>query len=159
MAHRDIARGLMAEHGIDGWWSQTVTVGYERARGLRAVHQTSSGFEVSVSKTIGASIEDTWRSLDQPSLRSRWLEPGLLRARPTTGPRGRSGGFDVADGSRLGVYISPRGEARTTITVTNERLSGPDAIDAARAAWKGRLERLATYWSDRAVASRGRPAS
>src|ERR671922_201454 len=34
--HRDIARHLQEEHGVPGWWAQTVTVGYERARGMRA---------------------------------------------------------------------------------------------------------------------------
>lgn len=160
MTHRDIARLLVAEHEISGWWSQNVTVGYERARGLRAVHQTSRGFEVSVSKTIAASAADIWRSFDRPAIRSRWLEPRILRARPAKGERGRSARYDVLpDGTRLVVTLDPRGEGRTAVTLTNERLAGPDAIAGARSAWKGRIERLATYWAARAVASSGRRSS
>jgi len=33
--HPDVARWLRDEHGVDGWSAQSVTVGYERARGLR----------------------------------------------------------------------------------------------------------------------------
>ena len=35
-SHTEIARWLREEHGVDGWYSQSITVGYERARGLRA---------------------------------------------------------------------------------------------------------------------------
>ena len=37
--HPDVARWLRDEHGVDGWSAQSVTVGYERARGLRAPGQ------------------------------------------------------------------------------------------------------------------------
>ena len=30
--HREIARWLRDERGVTGWWAQSVTVGYERAR-------------------------------------------------------------------------------------------------------------------------------
>jgi hypothetical protein len=33
--HTAIARYLEREHGLSGWWAQTVTVRYEYARGLR----------------------------------------------------------------------------------------------------------------------------
>jgi hypothetical protein len=29
--HKEIARWLMDEQGVAGWWSQSITVGYERA--------------------------------------------------------------------------------------------------------------------------------
>ena len=34
-SHTEIARWLNAEHGVPGWWSQNITVNYERARGMR----------------------------------------------------------------------------------------------------------------------------
>lgn len=34
--HTEIARYLTDEHDVSGWWAQSVTVGYERARGIRA---------------------------------------------------------------------------------------------------------------------------
>src|SRR5688572_8912216 len=36
MAHRDIAALVSTKFKIEGWWSQAVTVGYERIKGLRA---------------------------------------------------------------------------------------------------------------------------
>jgi hypothetical protein len=35
-SHWEIARYLRSRDGVGGWWAQTVTVGYERARGMRA---------------------------------------------------------------------------------------------------------------------------
>ncbi|HET9545067.1 MAG TPA: DUF4287 domain-containing protein, partial [Gaiellaceae bacterium] len=55
--HGEIARRLRSEHGVPGWWSQTVTVGYERARGLRVKHERPDGFSVSVSRTVAAPAE------------------------------------------------------------------------------------------------------
>jgi hypothetical protein len=53
--HTEIARWLVDEHGVDGWWAQSLTVGYERARGMRAKHQTTSGFTVGVTRTVAVS--------------------------------------------------------------------------------------------------------
>ena len=43
MSHRDIARWVASHHDIGSWWSQTVTVEYERARGRRVVGQRPGG--------------------------------------------------------------------------------------------------------------------
>jgi len=60
--HTEIARYVNAELGVDGWWSQSVTVGYERARGMRAQNQRPEGFEVSVSKTVAMAPLEAWRA-------------------------------------------------------------------------------------------------
>lgn len=145
--HTRIATYVRDDLGINGWWAQSVAVGYERARGLRAVHQTSRGFEVSVSKTLAADPADVWAAFMKPARRDRWLEPGLLRARPDGGSVGRSARFEVpADGTRVNVRIEQKGEDRATVTVTHERLADTSDVAAHRAAWKGRLERLAGLW-------------
>ena len=38
-AHRDISKYVAEKYKVTGWWAQTVTVGYERIKGLRAVGQ------------------------------------------------------------------------------------------------------------------------
>jgi hypothetical protein len=42
--HAEIARWLVTEHEVDSWWAQSVTVGYEQARGMRAPGQQSDGY-------------------------------------------------------------------------------------------------------------------
>ncbi len=55
--HPEIARHLAEEHALGGWWAHSVTVGYERARGMRAIHQLTDGFSVNVSKTFPVPVE------------------------------------------------------------------------------------------------------
>jgi hypothetical protein len=142
-SHTEIARHVNHEHGVDGWWAQSVTVGYERARGMRARNERPDGFEVSVSKTVAVPAVEAWRAFVEPSRRARWLDLAL-RIRTGTRTMGRSARFDVpAEGTRVNVYLTPKGDDRTTVTVTHVKLDGPADVAAHRTAWKGRLDRLA----------------
>jgi hypothetical protein len=57
LSHRDITKLLSVRHELADWWSQMVTVAYERARGLRKVHETASGFNASVSRTLATGLD------------------------------------------------------------------------------------------------------
>lgn len=80
-SHTATAAWVATEHGIDGWWAQQVTVGYERVRGLRRRHQTSDGFEVSVSKTLRVDVHRLWTMFADDESRSAWQVPAVLRKR------------------------------------------------------------------------------
>ena len=56
--HKQIVALLRDEGGVDsGWWQQTVTVGYEHARGRRRTGETAdAGFQVEGDPTEGALI-------------------------------------------------------------------------------------------------------
>ncbi len=143
--HTAIARYVNGEHGIDGWWSQSVTVGYERARGMRAPNQRPEGFEVSVSKTVPLPAMEAWRAFVEPSHRTRWLDLDL-RMRTGTRTMGRSARFDVLDeGTRINVSFTPKDDERTTVTVTHVKLTDAADVAAHRAAWRRRLESLAGH--------------
>jgi len=38
-SHREIAKHVRERYKVSAWWAQTVTVGYERIKGLRAIGQ------------------------------------------------------------------------------------------------------------------------
>jgi hypothetical protein len=156
--HPAIARHVNETYGIDGWWAQTVTVGYEWARGLRQVHETPGGFQVSVTRTIAASADDVWRDFVEPARRNRWLEPGALRVRAGTGTPGKSARFDDRGGRLVHIYLSGKGP-RCSVAVTTERLVDRDEVEVHRALWRSRLDDLAARWSPEAVAPRARRAS
>ena len=157
--HTEIARYVQAEHGVDGWWSQSVTVGYERARGMRAPNQRPEGFEVSVSKTVGLSAVDAWRAFVEPRRRAAWLDV-QLRMRTGTRTMGRSARFDVpAEGNRINVSFTEKDADRTVVTVTHVKLGGAADVAAHRTAWKSRLDRLAHADAAGPVATRGARAS
>jgi hypothetical protein len=140
--HREIAAFLHQSHRVPGWWAQGVTVGYERARGRRAVNERPDGFTVSVSKTFPTPIDCRSAHFADEELRNRWLEPGTLRLR-TVQP-GRSARFDVvADGTRLNVWFIAKGETKATVQLQFEHLPTAADIEPVRSAWKAHLARLA----------------
>jgi uncharacterized protein YndB with AHSA1/START domain len=142
--HGEIARHLMEEQGVPGWWAQSITTGYERSRGLRAKHQTLTGsFQVSVSKTFPLGVGKLFRAFAQAPQRNRWLERGMLKVRTTL--KDRSVRFDFRDGaSRVVVYFDPKERNKTTVTVQHEKLPDARAVEEMRAMWKEHLKRLAT---------------
>jgi hypothetical protein len=158
-SHTEIARYVNAELGVDGWWSQSVTVGYERARGMRAPHQRPEGFEVSISKTVEMLPLDAWRAFVEPSRRATWLDLPL-RMRTGTRTIGRSARFDVpTEGTRVHASFDAKGDDRCVVTVTHLKLADAADVEAHRAAWKQRLGRLAALPIPLPVARRGRQAS
>ena len=158
--HTEIARYVNGEHGIAGWWAQGVTVGYERARGMRAMNQRpGEGFDGSGAKTVDMPPIEGWRAFVEPKRRSAWLDLPL-RMRTGTRTMGRSARFDVpSDGTRVNVLFDPKGEARCVVTVTHVKLTGGDDVAAHRSAWRERLGRLATLDNPATVTRRRSQAS
>jgi hypothetical protein len=140
-AHTEIARHVQEDHGVSGWWAQTVTVGYERGRGMRRMYETTRGFSVGVSKTFPTGVKALFAQFTDASKRNKWIEAGTLRAR--TSQPGKLARFDFRGESRVHVYFEAKGPAKTTIQVQHEKLSGEAAVAETRAFWKERLAELA----------------
>lgn len=141
--HPEIARHVAETYEIEGWWAQHVTVGYERARGMRAVNQRPDGFSVNASKTVGVPVERLYAAFVEDARRDAWLEAGTVRLR--TAQPNRSARFDViADGTRLHVHFTAKGEAKASVAVQQVTLAGAGEVAPWRAFWKERLDRLAT---------------
>lgn len=140
--HGDIVRYLMEEQGVPGWWAQSITVGYERSRGMRAKYQTLAGsFQVSVSKTFPIGVGKLFRAFVEAPRRNKWLERGTLKVRTTL--KDRSVRFDFRDEtSRVVAYFESKGRNKTTVTVQHERLPNAGAVEDMRAMWKERLGNL-----------------
>ena len=138
--HPEIARWLREEQGVDGWGAQSVTVSYERARGLRAVGERPEGFSITASRTVAVPVDRLFDAFVHESLRERWLPDGELRERTATKPK--SARFDWRDGeTRVIVGFTAKGEAKSTMALEHERLA--DAEEA---------ERMKAYWRDRVAA-------
>lgn len=139
--HPEIARWLQAEQGVGGWWAQSITVGYERARGMRAKHQQADGFSVGATRTIKVGAERATDAFTDASLRGAWLPDAPLRLRTATA--GRSARFDWDDPpSRLIVAVTPTGPGKVQVAVAHERLPDADVADRMKAAWRERLATL-----------------
>ena len=85
--HPEIARWLREEHGVGGWSAQSITVGYERARGLRAPGQRPDGWSVTASKTVAVPVERLYAAFGDDGLRERWLPGAELHVRTASPPK------------------------------------------------------------------------
>ncbi|WP_143014868.1 hypothetical protein [Glycomyces harbinensis] len=142
LGHTAIAQMLVREFEIDGWWAQSITVGYEQERGLREPGQRPDGtFSASASKTLDLSIGAAFEQVADADVRARWLPDLELSQRSASPPK--SVRFDASDGTRILVNLSARGGEKTAVQVEVAKLASAEESAAAKAAWKTRLERLA----------------
>jgi hypothetical protein len=142
--HTEIARHVIEDLGVPGWWGQSITVSYERSRGLRAVGQMKDGWTVNASKTVGVSVDELFEAFDDAGVRTRWLPDGDLSRRTATRPR--SARYDWEDGStRVIVSFEAKGSQKATIYVSHERLPDADTAEAMRAYWRSAVLALKAH--------------
>src|SRR5262245_21283016 len=84
MPHKELAILSSEKRGVGDWWSQVVTVAYERARGLRAKHQTARGYVASRSKTLPVPVAGLFAAWSNPRQRKKWLTDDSFVIRKTT---------------------------------------------------------------------------
>lgn len=139
--HADIARWLMDEHGVGGWWAQGVTVAYERFRGLRDVGQRrGGGYDMNKTKTVGVSFERLKAAFSEPGERDAWVRDLELDPVPTRSHQSLR--FRAPDGRTVAAWFVEKGDERATVSVQVEGLPTKEEADAHRAAWGERLDRL-----------------
>jgi uncharacterized protein YndB with AHSA1/START domain len=139
--HRDIAKHVSEKYKVTSWWAQTVTVGYERIKGFRAVGQRRDGsFEASKSRTFAVPLTRLYRAFADARSRARWLPDIDLAIRTAT--RGKSMRLTWPDRSSVSVGFASRGRGKSQVAVQHEKL--PDRAAAARLKqfWTERLDAL-----------------
>lgn len=142
--HRDIARYLMDEQEVPGWWAQTVTYWYERARKNRLKHQKSDGFAITATKTVAVPVDTLIDAVVNSRKRRRWLTDGTMRMRSTQ--PGRNARFDWGDGSsRVVFFFEDKGPSKSTISLSHEKLPDADEAESAKIQWKENLVALKSY--------------
>ena len=140
MTHPQIAAYLSTEQAVPDWWSQMVTVTYEKARGLREQHQRPDGYQVSKGKTFQASAVRVFNAWNDPAERSEWLTS--IDITITTATPGKSIRASLPDGTRLDVRLYEKGEDRTQIAVQHEKIPDADTAETWKAFWADALEGL-----------------
>jgi uncharacterized protein YndB with AHSA1/START domain len=141
--HREIARWVAEQQGVAplAWGAQAVAVGYERARGLRAVGEHADGFAITASKTVAVPVDRLYEAFVDESLRERWLPDGELRERTATKPR--SARFDWGDGeTRVSVTFIAKDKAKSTAALQHARLADAEEAERMKAFWRERIAAL-----------------
>ena len=142
--HREIARHL-ASLGLPSWWSQMVTVGYERIRGLRERGQRRGGaYRASKSRTFPVGVERLFHAFASAAMRRRWLPVKLSVRAQTPHKRMR---VVWQDGTVVLAGFVSKGAAKSSVAVEHQGLSGRSAMDAMKKTWSEALDRLAELLS------------
>jgi hypothetical protein len=140
MEHRAIATLLYEKHKVPGWWAQMVTVEYERARGMRDVHQTTQGYVANVSRTFDAPVAQLFRAWTDAAARRRWL--GNARLTITSATPGKYVHIKCGDGTRVDVGFNSRGKTRCQMAVQHSKLGKARDVAAMKKYWGAALDRL-----------------
>lgn len=163
MNHKEIVALVAGPGGLsNGWWQQSVAVGYEQARGLRVVGQTSgAGYQVGVQKTLPVPAERAWKLLIEGPGRDIWLGKveclelrkgeqyhtgedawGEIRsALPGQRIRLTWRRADMEQASTLQLYLTGSGN-KTSVKFHQEQLSSLEERERMREHWREVLERL-----------------
>jgi len=131
LGHTEIARWLREEQGVAGWWAQSVTVSYERARGLREVYETSRGFEATISRTIALPAAELFAAMHD-----RLAAAEAVGVRTATPPR--QARYDLPEG-RMHLLVEPKGEQRATVFLVHHRLEDGESLARHKTYWRGWL--------------------
>lgn len=140
--HTEIARWLRTEHQVHSWWAQTLTIGYEQARGMRAPGQQSNGYyAASGSKTVAVAVDRAFAAFADASVRAQWLPDVTIGVRTATAPK--TFRADWADGStRIAVTFTPKSEVKAQVAVIHEKITDADTAAHLKTYWRERLAAL-----------------
>src|SRR5262245_30841594 len=132
--------GRIAEHlhalGVGDWWSQMVTVGYERIRGLRERGQRRDGtFELTKSKTYPVPVAELWKAFMRCK---EWLDGEKLRMSKAT--KHKTMRMKWSDGTPVEAYFIEKSAAKSQLALSHRKLTS-----------RADVARLRTYWAERLV--------
>jgi uncharacterized protein YndB with AHSA1/START domain len=165
LSHKQIARLLDSEYELGGWWSQTVTVEYERARGRRQPGQKPAGFELSVQRTINAPVTRAWNAWAEAEQLSSWFTTGQQQEF-REGARYRNNDGDAGTflrivprkqlrftwetrhhrpGSEVRVEFAAKGRGRSVVRLTHSKLGSKQDRDDLKPAWGWAMDSLKSW--------------
>jgi hypothetical protein len=140
MTHTEIARLVREKYKVPAWWTQTVAVGYERIKGLRARGQARDGsYEATKSKTFNASIDTLFDAWANDRKRKQWLSDAKVRIRTATKPKSMR--IDWND-AIVAVGFYAKGKDKSSVAVQHAKLPDRPAATAIKEYWSEKLAAL-----------------
>lgn len=138
--HGEIADYVHEKFHVPGWWAQSVTVGYERIKGLRAIGQRrDGGFEANKSRVFAVPIARLYRAFRDTRLRSRWLSDEEFTVRSAT--RNKYMRLTWPGRTLVQIGFISKGAAKSQVAIQH----GPFPDRAA-------ATRMKEYWTERLAA-------
>jgi uncharacterized protein YndB with AHSA1/START domain len=155
---------LFKQCKVDPWWTATITVEYENARGVTQKDGKAMGYNICVTKGIAAPLEKVFGAFSKTSELDKWFSKKSKQDFKVGGrfenADGDSGEFvkirenkDLkftwenprhAPGSLVEIKVQASGN-KTNVVVTHDRIQKRDDADGLRIGWMFALESLKVY--------------
>ncbi len=147
MSHREIAKIVKETYKVPSWWTQTVTVGYERIKGLRARGQQRDGsYQTTKSKTFNVPVETLFDAWKNAAKRRRWLDGAAVKVRTATAPKSMR--LDWNGESIISVLFASKGDSKSSVSIEHTKLPDREAVDQLKHYWSERLAVLGDQLKD-----------
>lgn len=139
--HSDIAVLVRDKYGVDDWWGQAVTVGYERIKGLRERGQRRDGsYEANKSKTFDVPVRTLFRAWADTRTRKRWL--GDVNASVRTKSPLKAIRLRWPDGTIVIAGFTAKSATKSMVALAHTKLPSKAASAARKLEWAARLDAL-----------------
>ncbi|HTE45415.1 MAG TPA: hypothetical protein VK636_09250 [Gemmatimonadaceae bacterium] len=140
MSHGEIAELVKTKYKTPSWWTQTVTVGYERIKGLRTRGRQRNGtFGITRSRTYTVPVGELFDAWANESIRKHWLD-GTVKVRTATAPK--SIRLDWGDGGIIAVGFVAKGASKSSVALEHAKLPDRETADRFKAYWSEQLDTL-----------------
>lgn len=142
LTHPEIVAYLRNGRDVSHWWAQTITVGYEQARGLREEHQKCDGaYEANGSKTVGVPLARLYAAWKTKTARKSWLtDPGFEVRKATDQKSMRITWIDGE--THVDAYFSAKGDNKSQVSLQHTKLRSEEERAEKKAYWKTQLQQL-----------------
>jgi uncharacterized protein YndB with AHSA1/START domain len=143
MPHGRIATIVHDKYGAPDWWAQTVTVGYERIKGLRERGQRRDGsYEATKSRTFNVPVSTLFRAWADAAKRRRWLDGSGAVVRSATAAKAMR--LRWPDGTIVIVGFTAKGKSKSMVAIAHTKLRSREASRTAKEYWAARFDALAS---------------
>jgi hypothetical protein len=143
LPHAEIAKIISATYKVPSWWTQTVTVGYERIKGLRARGQQRNGtFGMTISRTFNVPVATLFDAWADAATRRRWL--GATGVKVRTANRPKTMRLDWSDGTIIAVGFTAKGPGKSAVALDHGKLLDRDTAARLKQQWAEWLDALRT---------------
>jgi hypothetical protein len=140
-SHREIAKLVSEKVDVGSWWTQTVTVGYERIKGLRARGQQRNGtHQMTKSRTYEVPVTTLFDAWSNARTRRRWLSEDGVRIRMSRAPKSMR--LDWPDNGIVAVGFIAKGSGKSSVAIEHTKLPDRESAVRLKAEWGRRFDRL-----------------
>lgn len=165
---RDIGNFLYGECKVDPWWSATINVEYEAARGAVEKDGRPKGYMICVTKTIAAPVDKAYEAWATAEGLNEWF------SKKNKADVADGGSYSNADGdtgvfkrvrknkdlrftwenpthtspTQVDVVFQDKGKGKTGVMITHDRIQKREEADGLREGWAQALDRLKSLLED-----------